>query len=213
MDILSCQPNIVLNLTTHAHSPPLRPAPQLKYDLRTVPNPPKAIRDAYTGVSKRLRDHMLEHEDFVELLERAEAEIGAQMENLVEIWRGDNETSRRGERNEQLEKNDHDNGKENNRDHNIGAERRAYEHEPEYDREIIEAVTDDQMVVILTVGIFCARGQHRSVAFAEELSRKGWPKKWAIRLEHRDLGQKHGSTKRHTWRDRKIRGAELFNDE
>ncbi|TLD35524.1 hypothetical protein E2P81_ATG01827 [Venturia nashicola] len=31
------QPNVVLALTTHAHAPPLRPAPQLKYDLRTVP--------------------------------------------------------------------------------------------------------------------------------------------------------------------------------
>jgi RNase adaptor protein for sRNA GlmZ degradation len=35
-----------LILTSHAHTPSLDPAPDLKIDVRNLPNPPKQIRDA-----------------------------------------------------------------------------------------------------------------------------------------------------------------------
>jgi RNase adaptor protein for sRNA GlmZ degradation len=211
MEVSFHRPHIVLNMITHAHSPPLRPAPPLKYDLRTVPKPPKAIRDAYTGVSKRLKDHMLEHEAFVELLERAEAEIRAKMDDLIEGWGQDNEALRNDEGDVAPEEYDNDEGKSDNGDYNTRNDKA--EDQSEVQGPIAQAIENEPMDVILTVGISCARGQHRSVAFAEELSRKDWPKQWEIRLEHRDLGQKRGGAKNHTGRDCKIRGADLFNDE
>jgi RNase adaptor protein for sRNA GlmZ degradation len=87
----------LLTLTTHAYAPPLTPPAHIKYDLRTVPNPPKSIRDAYTGVSKRLRDHMLEHEVFVQMLDRAEGEITAEMNLVLEEWKVENGEANLGE--------------------------------------------------------------------------------------------------------------------
>lgn len=68
-------PLAILLLTSHAHAPPLQPPAHLKYDLRSVENPPKALRDSHTGLSKRLREHLRSHRDFCELLDRAESEI------------------------------------------------------------------------------------------------------------------------------------------
>ncbi|KAM7217133.1 hypothetical protein V8F06_007532 [Rhypophila decipiens] len=68
-----------LQLVSHAHSPPHQPPPHLKYDLRCIQNPPKALRDSQTGLSKRLREHLLDHQDFQELLNCAEEEIRAAM--------------------------------------------------------------------------------------------------------------------------------------
>lgn len=41
---------------------------------------------------------------------------------------------------------------------------------------------------ILLVGIMCEEGKHRSVTFAEELSRRITPGSWLIDVQHRDLG-------------------------
>ncbi len=71
------EPLVVLLLTSHAHSPPLQPPAQLKYDLRSIENPPKPLRDSHTGVSKRLREHLRSHQDFPDLLDRAETDIRA----------------------------------------------------------------------------------------------------------------------------------------
>lgn len=70
-----CPTQAILTLISHAHSPPLQPPLTLKYDLRNVPNPPKQIRDSYTGLNKRLRSYMIVQSEFCALLERAEAEI------------------------------------------------------------------------------------------------------------------------------------------
>ncbi len=77
-------PLVILLLTSHAHSPPLQPPAQLKYDLRCIENPPKALRDSHTGLSKRLREHLRSHQDFTDLLERAEAEIKTAVSALDE---------------------------------------------------------------------------------------------------------------------------------
>lgn len=71
-----------LVIVSHAHAPPLSPAPTLKFDLRQVKNPPKQIRDAYDGRSKRLRNHMLQEDGFVSLLNTAEADIRAEISNM-----------------------------------------------------------------------------------------------------------------------------------
>lgn len=44
---------------------------------------------------------------------------------------------------------------------------------------------------ILVVGIMCEEGKHRSVTFAEELSRRISSSSWDIEVQHRDLGIFH----------------------
>lgn len=73
----------ILTLVSHSHSPPLNPAPQLKFDLRKITNPPKLIRDSCDGRSKRLREHMLANDDFVALVETAQASIAEEMMALA----------------------------------------------------------------------------------------------------------------------------------
>lgn len=69
-------------IISHAHAPSLSPAPTLTFDLRKVKNPPKHIRDAYDGRSKRLRNHLLQEDGFASLLNTAEAEIKAELSNM-----------------------------------------------------------------------------------------------------------------------------------
>jgi hypothetical protein len=45
-----------LLLVSHAQSPPLHPAADLKFDVRSLPNPPKNVRGKYNGTSKRVRE-------------------------------------------------------------------------------------------------------------------------------------------------------------
>lgn len=40
---------------------------------------------------------------------------------------------------------------------------------------------------VLRIGCFCEHGFHRSVAFAEELGRRRWPKAWVVEVIHRDV--------------------------
>ena len=64
---------------------------------------------------------------------------------------------------------------------------------------------------ILTVGVSCEMGRHRSVAFVEELSGLKWPQEWAVRVVHRDVdkrrqrkekGKVNGGRKGHGWDER-----------
>jgi hypothetical protein len=49
-------------LISHGHSPPSRPPPDLEFDVRSLPNPPKHTRESYNGTSKRLQE-LLEPDD------------------------------------------------------------------------------------------------------------------------------------------------------
>jgi hypothetical protein len=71
----------------------------------------------------------------------------------------------------------------------------------------------DEDTARLVVSCFCERGKHRSVAFAEELSRHKWPRDWAVQLHHRDVDEVYG--KRQDQRkkgkpNRKVRGDDGF---
>lgn len=49
-----------LSITSFGHRRgPLLPAPDLSFDLRDLPNPPKNVRTGHTGLSKALRDSFL----------------------------------------------------------------------------------------------------------------------------------------------------------
>jgi hypothetical protein len=78
-----------LILVSHSHAPPLVPKPQLRFDLRKTSNPPKHIRDAYDGRSKRLREHMMAGDDFCALLVTTQTRIEEQMSSFARRGRGD----------------------------------------------------------------------------------------------------------------------------
>ena len=77
-----------LVLISHSHAPPLLPEPDLRFDLRKIRNPPKHIRDAYDGRSKRLREHMMASDELCALLDTAQRRIEEQMASFVENYRG-----------------------------------------------------------------------------------------------------------------------------
>ncbi|KAH8910189.1 hypothetical protein BR93DRAFT_463085 [Coniochaeta sp. PMI_546] len=173
-------PQPLLIIISHARTNPLRSPPNLKYDVRSVSNPPKQIRDKYTGVDKRLREHMLSHGDFVALLDRAETEIKALIRKLTDgdpaggilplrEWKPPRPTPSWAVKKveEEEEEGDEEDGED-------GAE---------------EEELDDEERPTLKVGVFCVRGRHRSVAFAEELGQRSWPKEWEVKVVHRDLGR------------------------
>jgi RNase adaptor protein for sRNA GlmZ degradation len=177
-------PQPLLLLISHSRTHPLRTPPDLKFDVRSVANPPKQIRDKYTGVDKRLREHMLSHGDFVLLLDRAEGEIKALMRKMtvgapeegipaLKEWRAA-ATGGKGRvvRNVQQR----------------GAVDGVEEDEVEDGSGEDEDVEDEDRPM-LRVGVFCVRGRHRSVAFAEELALREWPKEWEVRVVHRDLAR------------------------
>ncbi|KAB5558267.1 hypothetical protein GE09DRAFT_106907 [Coniochaeta sp. 2T2.1] len=183
-------PRPLLLIISHARVNPLRkPPPDLKFDIRAVHNPPKQIRDKYTGLDKRLREHMLSHGDFVSLLDRAEADIRSLIKTMTDgdpargipplkEWKPPRRTPswarrKRGEESEDEARG----GGESEDDDDSG-----YEDEVDLGEDVEERP-------VIKVGVFCVRGRHRSVAFAEELSGRQWPKEWEVRVVHRDLGK------------------------
>ncbi|KZP29388.1 hypothetical protein FIBSPDRAFT_851411, partial [Athelia psychrophila] len=48
----------------------------------------------------------------------------------------------------------------------------------------------------VAVGVNCAMGRHRSVAFVEELSRRKWPREWTVVASHRDVDRPRGHGKK-----------------
>ncbi|KAL2022629.1 hypothetical protein VTK56DRAFT_4973 [Thermocarpiscus australiensis] len=69
----------ILHIVSHDRHTEMSPAMDLDYDLREVPNPPKALRRVHTGLSSGLREHLLDNPRFRALLDRAESEIRAAM--------------------------------------------------------------------------------------------------------------------------------------
>ena len=171
----------VLILYSHGRTPPLNPPPDLKYDLRSIPNPPKNARDAHDGRSKRLREHLLGELKFVQKLDEVESEILEAMEVRIA------ETAEKLE-NDQDRRDDGEESGENGEEGYKSLEEDEDGHDP------TEAV--------LRVGCNCALGHHRSVAFVEELARRKWPRNWSVQLIHRDIDRPRGN-------DKKARGKGL----
>lgn len=177
-----------LILYSHGRTPPLNPPPDLKYDLRSIPNPPKNARDAHDGRSKRLREHLLGELKFVQKLDEVESEI-------LEVM-----TARIAETVEKLE-NDRDRRDDREESRGNGEEEG---HKPLEDEEEDED-EHDPTEAVLRVGCNCALGHHRSVAFVEELARRKWPRNWSVQLIHRDIDRPRGN-------DKKARGKNIRRD-
>ncbi|KAK0120005.1 hypothetical protein ONS95_011423 [Cadophora gregata] len=178
----------VLTLISHGHAPPLDPQPQLRFDVRNLPNPPKHIRDAFNGTSRRLQEWMLSDTKFCGRRDAIRIEIE------VEITKMNAER----EQNAVL-KSRHDAERdlgeaqgETQIEMNFSAD------QPE-DGDAIPSGMDSRSEKAewadpsrLRVGISCAMGRHRSVAMVEELAKMSWPG-WQVELQHRDLNNKPGS--------------------
>lgn len=181
--------SVCLHMTSHAHSPALHPPPDMKYDLRAVPNPPKTMRDRYTGLDKRLRDEMQREKRFVELLERAEREV-RELAQSEARRKAEAEAEEGMFRNLSKEWEDHDgaSGHSGSATDTNALDRVAGQ--SEVDEEDAEAYAH-----VIRISVFCAAGQHRSVAFACALASCDWPRDWTVTVEHRDLGRKKDERK------------------
>ncbi|KAH8816211.1 hypothetical protein F5884DRAFT_775390 [Xylogone sp. PMI_703] len=157
-----------LLLISHSYSPPLLPSPQLKFDLRSQPNPPKYIRDAHTGLSSRLQEWLKNDPQFISKRDEIRHEIELAMSQAM-----DKHEQPRSENNDPIDKD----STASTTSHTQALELGQYA-----DYEI-------------RVGIFCAMGKHRSVAMAEELASMSWPG-WQVKIEHRDLMKKRGATRK-----------------
>ena len=183
----------VLILISHSHRRPLSCPPHLKFDLRKVSNPPKHIRDAYDGRSKRLREYMLHMEDFTSLLETAKKSIEVDMTMFVQNGQGESSAVMLGCL-------DAPSLQGRLTDHQSCAEAHgATPQVPEVKDDVSENPQGN--AVQLVVSCFCERGRHRSVAFAEELSRYKRPREWAVEIHHRDVDEVHGKKQDHRKRN------------
>ncbi|OCK83925.1 hypothetical protein K432DRAFT_157141 [Lepidopterella palustris CBS 459.81] len=205
----------ILILYSHARTPPLHQPPDLKYDLRSIPNPPKPVRAAHDGRSKRLREFLRGEEMFARKLEKVEQDILDAMRLLVEaaVERSGEEREGEGEVEGEVEgegkegkegkEEEEGDGRVGNRglgdDDGAVAGEEGEEQEEENDMPSTPNDAGDEhedsnpKEVILRVGCNCALGHHRSVAFVEELAQRNWPPEWHIEVIHRDLDNKRAA--------------------
>jgi hypothetical protein len=191
-----------LILTSHGQTPPLHPVPQLKFDVRTLPNPPKHIRDAHNGTSRRLQEWLYSDPAFVTRRAEISGAIESAMADLMCRQRRDPlVSSRLGVNNVESFMGypgtavvSVSNAGEDHSSSDGSSDRKESQNPP----------TDDD--VELRVSVFCAMGKHRSVAMVEALSRMPWPG-WQVVVVHRDLLKKRGEKKRRERKGNGNRGA------
>jgi hypothetical protein len=192
-----------LVLISHGHSPPLKPEPQLRFDLRSLPNPPKNIRDAHNGTSKRLQEWMQTDAKFLTRRDAIKSEIEATMTDITATQekrdilkvgpQHDEETGDGGGHPSGLGQQDE-----------VECREAARNDEKEWNSGQENADGDDNgsrdQADTLRVGIYCAMGRHRSVAMVEELAKLSWPG-WRVEVEHRDISKKRGGGKKSGGKD------------
>ncbi|TVY59576.1 hypothetical protein LSUE1_G008664 [Lachnellula suecica] len=181
-NILPEQRRPVLLLISHRHSPPLNLAPHLKVDVRGLPNPPKHIRDAHSGTSRRLQRWLNGDSQFIAKRDAIKLLLDNHKNKSVlrpeaSTDRGlDPDSEQRPRSGDKIEAGDVTSGQE-------GAT--SYSNHETLDRPFSEEPE-------LRISIFCAMGRHRSVAMAEELSKMSWAG-WGVRFEHRDISKKRAA--------------------
>jgi RNase adaptor protein for sRNA GlmZ degradation len=178
-----------LYLISHGHLPPLKPAPELRFDVRTLPNPPKHLRDAHNGTSKRLQEWMQTYAKFFARRDEIKEEIEEAMTSITPA-----------QEKQEVLKFEPRHGDETNEDGGISAGKNV-EAEEDEDAEAKNESSSDQEIlgdnnansrdkkVTLRVGIYCAMGRHRSVAMVEALAKLSWPG-WRVEVLHRDIAKK-----------------------
>ncbi|CZR52227.1 uncharacterized protein PAC_02104 [Phialocephala subalpina] len=184
-----------LYLISHAHSHHLNPPPQLRFDLRNLPNPPKRIRDHNTGTSKRLQEWMEADPAFLARRDEIREEITVAMEDLIakhekkEVLKVDPDEVPEAEKKEKLPYEQEEPA--------VNGDIQDIQEEEDEDESGYRRVYTEQDFsgLELRVGIVCAMGRHRSVAMVEELSRMSWTG-WDIEVRHQDIAKKRNSEKK-----------------
>lgn len=160
--------------------------------MRSLPNPPKNIRDAHTGTSRRLQEWLNVDSRFIAKRDAIKSAIEVAMNEVldehekrdvlklepVSEGKSDQDEDRKFETQEDPKEGEENGESEEEGTASDASHETASSHEPE-----------------LRVGVFCAMGRHRSVALVEELSRLSWPG-WEVRVEHRDISKKRGAGKK-----------------
>jgi RNase adaptor protein for sRNA GlmZ degradation len=198
-----------LILTSHGYSPPLNPPPDLRVDVRNLPNPPKHIRDAYNGTSKRLQEWMKENPVFIARRDAIRTEIETAMTKKMDEHEKKDVLKVEPKNNvKDIQAQSLPTGKNSGVEELDEAIDRNEDEDEDADSSSAADVDDDSRDdgITLKVGIFCAMGRHRSVAMVEELVRMSWPG-WHLRVEHRDIAKKRGQGKKAGGRDKKSRGT------
>jgi hypothetical protein len=201
-----------LVLISHGHSPPLKPVPELKFDVRSLPNPPKHIRDAHNGTSKRLQEWMRTDAKFLVRRDAIKKKIEAVMTSMTAAREKKDiprlETQHVGDIGhpdahppEVGQQGAGENGEAVKSDEKESSSDQESE---EDDDTSLSGKTDT-----LRIGIYCEMGRHRSVAMVEELAKISWPG-WHVKVEHRDVSDRRGAgNKSDGKRSRGLRGRTI----
>jgi RNase adaptor protein for sRNA GlmZ degradation len=193
-----------LVLISHGHSPPLKPAPELKFDVRPLPNPPKHTRDAHNGTSKRLQEWMRTDPKFLARQNAIKEEIEAAM-TCITTTRGKRDILRLGSQHGR------NTGHSDAHPPEAGQQGEGENAETLKSDEKESSEEDDdtssrEKTDTLRVSIFCELGRHRSVAIVEGLAKISWSG-WCVEIEHRDISKKRGAGKKSGGKgSRRIRG-------
>lgn len=81
----------VLRITSHNRYVPDSPPPDLKYDVRQVPNPPREMRTARTGLDQPVQEVLRNNDVYQGIVSKAESDIREKMGKRLEAAEGDSE--------------------------------------------------------------------------------------------------------------------------
>jgi hypothetical protein len=73
-----------LIVVSHSYSPHLNPPQRLKFDVRSLLNPPKHIRDAYNGTSRGLQECKLSDARFLDCRDEIKRDNESAMAFLIQ---------------------------------------------------------------------------------------------------------------------------------
>jgi len=223
-------PTVLITITSYAHAPPLQPAPDLQYDLRTLPSPgSEKYASKYDGRGKRAREWINGEGAYVELLSKVEKDA-LEKGRVLELEAMKEKAERERERDE-LEKAEAQKKSESAKNEDspssaiVASEKSEEELLEKTEALDLEEVEDSPLAwkglapKVLRIGVSSEMGRDRSVAFVEELGRKKWPVEWAVEILHRDVDKQRGlrKGKARGWekggRRKSLRGGEFVNGE
>ncbi|KAK6542060.1 hypothetical protein TWF694_007831 [Orbilia ellipsospora] len=201
-----------------AHYGPLKPPATLRYDLRNITNPPKKLRDTLDGRSKKLREHLLNEQDFADLLESIISDILKEVDKLKNAIGGgevpDGDAVAVTQHAQSSEADIEALGSSGNTD--VGDMKISSSKESTFQppiEESFETSSSSRDEPIITVNCFCHLGRHRSASMVEELGRIKWPKEFQVKVFHRDIDRSRKKSGKQRWIGKSSRMQQDNDDE
>lgn len=81
----------VLRIISHNRYMPDNPVPDLEYDVRMVPNPPRKMRAEGSGLDTDVQTHLRQDDGYLGIVSKAESDIREKMGEKLEAAGGDGE--------------------------------------------------------------------------------------------------------------------------